>query len=301
MSSEPTKKNITSIKDVKKREYKTPKCTWDPSIEKEIQTYIRKSLSQSDINIFENISGHFQTFYDRSCTNMTQLKKRTKNESGFIWEHFCLMYLKSKGYGECWLIADTPEEILKKLNLSRIDMGIDIVIKHKNGFFAVQAKWRSNKKKASKISLTWNKLSTFYALCARSGPWLKYIVITNCDYVRRQGRKSKMDQTIAKGSFFGCKRESWIKMAGMEEGKNVGNKLTDTSTKDKLLNDVCNLTGRNKHFYSDWNEDNLKQRIEGFIEYVNETKPETLIEKQRRQREDFIKKIIEQTKYKKEE
>ena len=298
MSFDDKKQNITSIKDVKKREYKTPKCTWDPSIEKEIQTYIRKSLSQSDINIFENISGHFQAFYDRSCTNMTQLKKRTKNESGFIWEHFCLMYLKSKGYGECWLIADTPEEILKKLNLSRIDMGIDIVIKHKNGFFAVQAKWRSNKKKASKISLTWNKLSTFYALCARSGPWLKYIVITNCDYVRRQGRKSKMDQTIAKGSFFGCKRDIWIKMAGMEEGKNVGNKLTDTSTKDKLLNDVCNLTGRSKEFYSDWNEDNLKQRIEGFIEYTEDKKDkkESLRERQRKQREWFINKIISQTK-----
>ena len=197
MSFDDKKQNITSIKDVKKREYKTPKCTWDPNIEKEIQTYIKRSLSQSDINIFENISGNFQAFYDRSCTNMSQLKKRTKNESGFIWEHFCLMYLKSKGYGECWLISDTPEKILKKLNLSRMDMGIDIVIKHKNGFFAVHAKWRSNKKKASKISLTWN-------------------------------------------------------------------------------------------------EDNLKQRIEGFIQYANQTKPETLREKQRRQREDFIKKIIEQ-------
>ena len=206
MSSVSDKKNITSIKDVKKQDYKTPKCIWDSKIETEIQNYIRRSLSQSDTNIFENISGHFQAFYDRYCSNMTQLKKRTKNESGFIWEHFCLMYLKSKGYGECWLIADTPVEILKKLNLSRMDMGIDIVIKHKNGFFAVQAKWRSNKKKASKIALTWNQLSTFYALCARSGPWLKYIVITNCDYVRRQGRKSKMDQTIAKGSCLGGKR-----------------------------------------------------------------------------------------------
>lgn len=232
---------------------------------------------------------------------MSQLKKRTKNESGFIWEHFCLMYLKSKGYGECWLISDTPEEILKKLNLSRMDMGIDIVIKHKNGFFAVQAKWRSNKKNTSKISLTWNKLSTFYALCARSGHWLKYIVITNCDYVRRQGRKSKMDQTIAKGSFLGCKRESWIKMAGIGEGKSVGNKLTDTSTRDKLLNDVCNLTGRSKEFYSGWNEDNLKQRIEGVIECTEdkedkEDKEESLRERQRKQREWFINKIISQTK-----
>jgi len=40
MSFDDKKQNITSIKDVKKREYKTPKCTWNPNIEKEIQTYI---------------------------------------------------------------------------------------------------------------------------------------------------------------------------------------------------------------------------------------------------------------------
>ena len=212
-------KNIKSLKDVKKRDRK---CSWDPIIEKEIQLYIRRSLSRSEDNIFDKISINFQSFYDRSCSNMTQLKKRSKNESGFIWEHFCLMYLKAKGYGECWLLADTPKEILDKLNLRRRDMGIDIIIKHKNGFFAVQAKWRSNRRKSSKIALTWNKLSTFYALCARTGPWLKYIVITNCDYVRREGKKCKMDQTIAKGSFRGCKREYWVKMADIKEGVELG-------------------------------------------------------------------------------
>jgi len=30
------------------------------------------------------------------------------------------------------------------------------------------------------------------------------------------GRKSKIDQTIAKWSLLGCKRQSWIKMACME-------------------------------------------------------------------------------------
>jgi hypothetical protein len=98
------KKNITSIKDVKKRDYKTPKCQWNPVIEHEIQQYINTALFKGGVNIFENISDCFQTFYNRSCTNMTQLKKRTKNESGFIWEHFCLMYLRSKGYGKCSLL-----------------------------------------------------------------------------------------------------------------------------------------------------------------------------------------------------
>lgn len=208
--------NIVSVNDIKHKEYTTPKCQWDPKLEDEIKKYIRSALSKIEGNVFENISDCFQTFYNRPCDNMLELKKRTKNETGFLWEHFCVMYLRAKGYGECWLLVDTPQEILDKLSLSRVDMGIDIIIKHENGYFAVQAKWRSNTKKSSKMSLTWNKLSTFYALCARTGPWLKYIVITNCDYVRRQGKKFKMDQTIAKGSFIGCKRDIWCKMSGVK-------------------------------------------------------------------------------------
>jgi hypothetical protein len=223
------------------------------------------------------------------------------------------MYLRAKGYGECWLLAETPIEILEKLNLSRVDMGIDIIIKHKNGFFAVQAKWRSNKRKTSKISLTWNKLATFYALCARTGPWLKFIVITNCDYVRRQGKKYKMDQTIAKGSFLSCKRDAWIKMASMEEGKKI-----ESIQSSDLLSLVCAVTGRNPMFYKDWEETSLQQRIDYFEEYEQgndeqgndeqgndeqgndeqgndeqgNPQPLTLREKQRLQRSSFLNKLF---------
>lgn len=226
--------NITTVNDIKRKEYKTPKCQWDPKLEDEIKKYIRSALSKSEGNVFENISDCFQTFYNRPYDNMVELKKRTKNESGFIWEHFCVMYLHAKGYGECWLLADTPQEILDKLGLSRVDMGIDIIIKHDNGYFAVQAKWRSNNRKVSKMSLTWYQLSTFYALCARTGPWLKYIVITNCDYVRRQGKKFKMDQTIAKGSFIGCKRDIWCKMSG-SEGNTCNNTIPIQNKNNQTL------------------------------------------------------------------
>ena len=296
MASSFSNKNITSIKDLKKREYKDPKCKWDPKIEEEIRKYIRSALSKSDVNIFENISDYFQTFCDRSCNNMTALKKRTKNESGFIWEHFCLMYLRSKGYGECWLLSETPTEILEKLKLFRVDMGIDIVIKHENGYFAVQAKWRSNKKKATKISLTWNKLATFYALCARTGPWLKYIVITNCDFVRRQGKKYKMDQTIAKGSFLACKRDTWIDMCGMKEAKKMIDQTPDQTPSqniDKtLLSSVCQATGRTPSFYDGWDDTSLRQRLD-YEEYEKEIPvPTTLREKQQRQRAAFLDKLF---------
>ena len=275
---ENSNKNIITIKDIKKQKYTEPKCKWDSKIEDEIKKYISSSLSKSD-NIFENISEYFQAFYDRPCNNMISLKKRTRNELGFIWEHFCLMYLRAKGYGECWLISEVPSDILEKLNLSRMDMGIDIVIKHDNGFFAVQAKWRTNKNKKLTMSLTWNKLSTFYALCARSGPWLKFIVMTNCDFVRRQGRKNKMDQTIAKGSFLSCKRDIWNNMCGFK-----ANTLdTNISTIQENTEDNTNKK------LQEINQENTDKKLD---EIIKENTKQTLQERQRMQRSLFLDKMF---------
>ena len=41
--------------------------------------------------------------------------------------------------------------------------------------------------------LSWKQLSTFYALCR---PFDKYIIMTNCDYVRHQGVKTNKDLSI---------------------------------------------------------------------------------------------------------
>jgi hypothetical protein len=275
---ENSNKNIITINDIKKQKYSEPKCKWDSKIEDEIKMYIRSSLSKTNNNIFENISEYFQTFYDRPCNNMNTLKKRTRNELGFIWEHFCLMYLRAKGYGECWLISEVPSDILEKLNLSRMDMGIDIVIKHDNGFFAVQAKWRTNKNKSLTISLTWNKLSTFYALCARSGPWLKFIVMTNCDFVRRQGRKNKMDQTIAKGSFLSCKRDIWNDMCGF---------------KGNTLDSNISITQENKEENSKTLQETKQQNTDiPFNQNNKENTKQTLQEIQRLQRSAFLDKMF---------
>lgn len=215
---------MNTLKDVKRADALNRQCKWQEELEGIIRASIRASLSSSSADIFEDLMLRFQAYYDRPLNNMTVLKKCTKQESGQLWEHFCLMYLHAKGYGQAWLIGDLPDEILEELNLTRKDYGIDIVVKHQNGYFAVQAKWRSNPHKKKHISLTWHQLSTFYALCARTGPWLKYIVMTNCDSVRRVGKKWKMDQTIAKAGFKGCKREVWALLAGL--GK--GHVLTDT-------------------------------------------------------------------------
>lgn len=156
-----TLSNIKTIIDIKREEYKNPHSKWSTEIEEEIKRYIRYSLSSFSINdnIFDKIIERIEAYYDKPCTNMLQLRKCTKQESGNMQEQFCVMYLRAKGYGECWLLGDTSEEILKELNLTRKDYGIDIIVKHDNGYFAVQAKWRSNPHKKKTISLTWKQLS----------------------------------------------------------------------------------------------------------------------------------------------
>ena len=63
-----------------------------------------------------------------------------------------------------------------------------------------------------KTSISWSALSTFYALCLRTGPWQKYIIMTTADYTRHQGPKTEKDLSICIGSLRGIKKDDWFKM-----------------------------------------------------------------------------------------
>jgi hypothetical protein len=72
--------------------------------------------------------------------------------------------------------------------------------------------------------LNWNTLSTFYALCGRTGEqlhpgderrqWASLIVMTTCDSVRRQGKKTAQDKTYAYKGWCSVPRTLWLRMAG---------------------------------------------------------------------------------------
>ena len=201
---------------------------WKKSIEDEIRLAIRSALSSASqtSDVFPNIVEKFEIFYARPSTNMISLRKSTRHEKGQFFEHFCLMYLQAKNYGEAWLLGDVPDDILEELGLTRKDNGIDIIVKHPNGYFAVQAKWRSNPHKRTRIQLGWGKLATFFALAARTGPYLKHIVMTNCHSIKRNGNRTwKMDQTIARTGFEKCSREFWQSMAGLGSGYSLKNEI----------------------------------------------------------------------------
>lgn len=166
-------------------------------------------------NRFDAFIGLCQQYYARPAHTLAELKSRdNKKIKGDIFEDFSVLYLQSKGY-QAWRLEDIPESLLTQLSLKRRDMGIDIVCVKDGLYSAVQCKYLAPKGK--KFGLPWRTLSTFYALCMRSGPWDKYIVMTNCNYVCRVGKKSDKDISFVLNSFQTMTSEEWLQMCGSIE------------------------------------------------------------------------------------
>jgi len=147
--------------------------------------------------------------------------RENKKIRGDIFEEFCVLYLKFvKGHNSVWLLEDVPEEILEKFSMKRKDMGIDIVMYDGTTAMAVQCKYK--KRGLAKSAVSWQALSTFYALCMRTGPWSKYVVMTNCDYVRHQGKKTNKDISYVLNTFRTMSHDDWLKMCNVS-----GQKISD--------------------------------------------------------------------------
>jgi hypothetical protein len=171
---------------------------------------------RSPSNLFDEFIKECQVWYSQPAHSLQEMRTRdNKKIRGDIFEEFCCLYLKEvREFQEVWLLSDLPEELLEKLSLKRRDMGIDIVVKHNEEWYAVQCKYKTPTNKKSYI--TWSALSTFYAMCLRTGPWAMYIVMTNCDYTRHQGPKGPKDLSICLGTFRNLSSNDWLKMCNVE-------------------------------------------------------------------------------------
>lgn len=98
-------------------------------------------------------------------------------------------------YDTVWLLSEVPDDTLSHLGLKRQDLGIDLIGVKNGDYHAIQVKYR--KKTGKKRILTWKQLSTFYALCLRTGPWSRYVVMTNCDYIRSVSKRTEKATTVA--------------------------------------------------------------------------------------------------------
>ena len=181
---------------------------------------------KSPTNLWDEFEKECQKFYSIPAHTLTEMRVRdNKKIRGDIFEDFCVLYLiHVKKYSNVWRLAEVPAEVLKKLGLNRPDMGIDIIAEKNGRYSAVQCKY---KKQVAKINIvTWKALSTFYALCLRTGPWESYIVMTNCSYVRHMGKKTSKDISICLKTLQNIKKEEWTLMCALEEHKLGGETIS---------------------------------------------------------------------------
>ena len=96
--------------------------------------------------------------------------KSTDKERGDLFEQFCFLWFKTDSFyrrqiKNIWHYSNVPTKIKNHLNLPNDDEGIDIIIETKNdGFYSVQAKYRSNYNK----NIVRSDVTTFESLSYRS-------------------------------------------------------------------------------------------------------------------------------------
>jgi len=194
-----------------------------------LQHTLHEVFLRSPPNLFDEFVVECQRWYDQPAHTLTELRTReNKKIRGDIFEEFCVLYLLHvEGFTNVWRLQDVPHDILVQLKMVRqdssalstatgcADMGIDLVAQKGDVFTAVQCKYKKPNP-GKRTILSWTALSTFFALCMRTGPWDKYIVMTNCDSARKQGEKTEKDIAICLKSFQGITKEDWIKMCGTQ-------------------------------------------------------------------------------------
>lgn len=196
---------------------------------------LHKIFLRSPPNLFDEFIAECQKWYEQPAHTFTEMRTRAnKKIRGDIFEEFCVLYLKHvKKYPTVWRLEDVPAEILETLTLKRQDMGIDIICEKDGKYTAVQCKYKKHTGHKSKTIVTWSQLSTFYALCMRTGPWEKYVVMTNCDYVRHMGKKTAKDLSICQRTFQNITKEQWVQMCELE-GEAVAPEIKKQPTPEEL-------------------------------------------------------------------
>jgi predicted helicase len=182
-------------------------------------------LLRSPKNLFDEFIVECQKWYETPAHTLTEMRTRNnKKIRGDIFEMFCVLYLLHVNqYNQVWRLEDVPIEILEKLKLKRRDMGIDIIVEHESKYYAVQCKYKKHTSFRKNI-VTWKGLSTFYAMCLRTGPWDKYIVMTNCEGIKHEGVRTAKDISLCIGTFRNISSEEWVRMCEIE-----GHKISETN------------------------------------------------------------------------
>jgi predicted helicase len=185
---------------------------------------------QAPSNLFDAFLVECQKWYEQPAHTFTEMRVRdNKKVRGDVFEEFCVLYLKHvRKFENVWRLENVPDELLTQLSLKRPDVGIDIIAESGGKYYAVQCKYKKHVSMKKNV-VTWKALSTFYALCMRTGPWEKYIVMTNCDYCRHMGKKTVKDVSICLKTLQSITKEQWIEMCE-KKGDVVGSAVKKLTT-----------------------------------------------------------------------
>ncbi len=181
-----------------------------------IKSLIEPLLSNQKSNTFDNLVIKIENYIEgNNAHNMLELKDKAndKKKKGNLFEAFCYLYVKNiLQHDEVWFYSEIPDEIREKLNLAqKRDMGIDLISKEDNKYFAIQCKYRKPKDQIQTVP--WKELSTFYGLVNITGPWERHITMTNingCCHI--MGNKTKKDWSICLGTFKNLNKFKWLQL-----------------------------------------------------------------------------------------
>jgi len=184
---------------------------------------------KSPNNLFDELLIECQKSYTAPAHTLQEIHARKNTKiKGDMFEEFSVLYLKNvKKYNNVWLLKDVPDDILEKLNLKRRDMGIDLIAENNGLYYAVQCKYKKHTGHKKYNVLSWKVLSTFYALCLKTGPFDKYIVMTNCNYVRHAVKQNEKDLSICLKSFENITKDQWLSMCDVHNYKLENNNINN--------------------------------------------------------------------------
>jgi len=208
----------------------------------ELNKLLYNIFLKSPNNLFDELLIECQKSYAAPAHSLQEIHARKNTKiKGDMFEEFSVLYLKNvKKYNNVWLLKDVPDDILEKLNLKRRDMGIDLIAENNGLYYAVQCKYKKHSGHKKYNVLSWKVLSTFYALCLKTGPFDKYIVMTNCNYVRHAVKQNEKDVSICLKSFENITKDQWLSMCNVHNYKleninDIDESILNNSTEDSTI------------------------------------------------------------------
>ena len=255
------------------------------NIENSLTNNIQTSNNLEGSSLFDRFIKEIMVYSETPPTNLTEMRKnmRYTKYKGILFEIFCKKYFTQiLNVDNVWRIEECPLNILNSLSLTKKDYGIDLIMQIGANFFPIQCKFKSPVKlplskelKYHYKSVTWGDLSTYYSLCATTGPWEKLIVFTNTMYINRKGKKNEKDWSVCYQKLNQLTHDDFIKILNINnKEEKTGKTLQELYEESNKIEDNYNslnmdIKKRKRPIYDDEEiQEELRQKR---IKYFNQT------------------------------